>query len=241
MTGFVDIHTHVLPGVDDGAKDFAQGLALLRQAYDNGTRTMVFTPHYRGKYRANTPEMLKERFEEFCGAAALELPEMKLYLGQEVYYDTGTPEALAEGRALPLNDTGYAMLEFSPKSTPEDIQKGIDAFLYYGYHPVIAHVERYTHFRRAEVLVEYALARGALLQLNADSVLGKNGLAVKQFCHKLLKSGRVSFIASDAHDTAKRPPLLRECFLYVHKKYGKEYALRLFYENPVAMLENQEF
>jgi protein-tyrosine phosphatase len=80
---------------------------------------------------------------------------------------------------------------------------------------------------------------GALLQLNADSIMGQNGFGIKRFCHKLLKARQILFIASDAHDVKHRPPRLRECFLHVYKKYGKEYAAQLFYENAQAVIENR--
>jgi len=80
---------------------------------------------------------------------------------------------------------------------------------------------------------------GALIQLNADSVMGKHGFGVKRFCHRLLKTEQAHFIASDAHDAAHRPPLLRECYLKVNKKYGGEYAARVFYENAQAVIENR--
>lgn len=81
---------------------------------------------------------------------------------------------------------------------------------------------------------------GALIQLNADSVMGRNGFRVKCFCHRLLTEQKVHFIASDAHDIHRRPPLLRDCFLQIHKKYGAEYAARVFYHNAQALIENRE-
>ena len=77
------------------------------------------------------------------------------------------------------------------------------------------------------------------MQPTADSVRGQPGLRVKKFCHRMLKEQMVHFIASDAHDTRKRPPLLRDCFLRVHKKYGEEYAAQVFYHNAQAVIENQ--
>ncbi len=240
MTGFVDIHTHILPGVDDGAFSEENALQMLKLAQEQGTRTVVFTPHYRGKFRKNTPELLKERFRSFSEIAAIEVPLMQLYLGQEVYYDPEAVEALAEGRALSMNGTSHVLLEFSQSTTQEQIRKGVEAIWFYGYRPVIAHAERYDALRRSDKLLSEILECGAWIQLNADSILGRYGADVKRFCHKLLKKQQVSFIASDAHDTQVRPPVLRECFLYVHKKYGGEYAHRLFYDNPMAMLENED-
>ena len=239
MTGFADIHTHLLPGADDGAKDMDAAMALVQRAYESGTRVLVLTPHYRANYRCNTPQQLQSVFAQLCSAVQARFADVKLYLAQEIYYDAQAAEALAEGRALGIHDSGYAMIEFSPKSTQAQIQKGVDDFMYYGYRPVIAHAERYQVLRRDKALLDYVLSRGALLQLNADSVLGSRGFAAARFCRRMLKEGKASFIASDAHDLHKRPPVLQKCFAYVNQKYGEGYAHVLFYDNPVAMLSGE--
>ncbi len=236
MIGFFDMHTHILPGADDGAGKIEEAVALLARAYQDGTRAIVLTPHYRGKYRKNTPEQLDGLFQALCAAVVDRFPDLRLYLGQEIYYDSGAAEALAEGRALGIHNTGYAMLEFSPRSSREQIEKGVDTFLYYGYRPVIAHGERYDTLRKDRALLNYVLSRGALLQINADSILGRHGWGVKHFCHKVMQKRQASFIASDAHDLKCRPPELRECYLYTAKKYGKEYAQAVFYENAEKII-----
>ena len=239
MTGFADIHTHILPGADDGATNMQQAMQLLQLAYDSGTRNIVLTPHYRGKYRCNTPQQLKSIFTQLQSQAAQRFLDLQLYLGQEIYYDTAAVEALAEGRAISIADTQYALVEFAPKSTAQQIQKGVDSFLYYGYRTVIAHAERCRALRKRAVL-SYVLEKGVLLQLNAHSVLGKNGWAAKRFCAQCLHNRTASFLASDGHNTTVRMPVLDECFNYVSKKYGMDYARRLFMDNPGVLLRNGE-
>ncbi len=239
MRGFTDIHTHLLPGVDDGAQSMSQTLCLLRMAWDNGTRTVVVTPHYRGKYKQNTPAMLAENFAWLREMAAAELPGMHLYLGQEIAYENDVPEAMHRGKALTMNGSSYALLEFRTNSLASHIITGVSETVRCGFVPIVAHVERYDICRADPALVEELLDMGALLQLNADSVLGANGFGVKRFCHRLLKERKAHFVASDAHDSRHRPPLLRECFLKIHKKYGAEYAERLFYGNAQTVIENR--
>lgn len=239
MKGFTDMHTHLLPGVDDGAESMSQSLRLLRMAWENGTRTLVLTPHYRGKYKQNTPAMLQEDFAWLCEMVKTELPDMKLYLGQEIAYENDVPEAMHSGKVLTMNGSHYALLEFRSKALRSQLITGVLETIRCGFIPIVAHVERYDISRKDPMLVDELLDMGALLQLNADSVLGVNGLGVKAFCHKLLKAQKAHFIASDAHDTTRRPPLLRECFLRVHKKYGAEYAAGLFYRNAQAVIENR--
>lgn len=239
IKGFTDIHTHLLPEADDGAADISQARQMLRAAWKNGTRTMILTPHYRGPYKENTPTYLQMKFDLLNELIEGDFPGMKLYLGSEIHYQTEVPERLTECRILTLADSQYILLEFQYSALRSQVITGIIETSRCGFTPIVAHAERYDVFRKDSTLVEEVLELGALIQLNADSVMGKQGLSVKRFCHKLLKAQNAHFVASDAHDTNKRPPLLRDCFLWVHKKYGAEYAARVFYHNAQAVIENR--
>lgn len=238
MKGYTDIHTHILPGVDDGAKTVAESLQLIQLAYQNGTRTIILTPHYRGKYKRD-PAWLKEVFGLFRKLVAQHYPDMNLYLGSEVYYEQETPDLLEAGRAMTINDSQYCLLEFQPVTLRSQIMTGVSETLRYGFTPIIAHIERYDACRKDRSFVDELLDMGALIQINADSVMGKHGLNVTHFCEKLLKEHKVHFIASDAHNADSRPPLLRECWWKVYKKYGFEYSSQLFYENAQAVIEDK--
>lgn len=236
---FTDIHTHILPGVDDGAKEMDDACELLRLAWENGTGTVFLTPHYRGVFRKNKPEQLRQNFETLYQRVKKELPEMKLYLGTEVHYEFDAPEKLEQNRILTMCDSRYVLLEFSSKTYRSQIQNGVSEILRYGYLPIIAHAERYDFLRKNMALVDELVSAGALIQLNADSVMGKQGFAVKRFCNALLKKRQAHFIASDAHDSVERPPLLRACWERVSKKYGTEYAEQLFCHNAKMILEDE--
>ena len=239
MLGFTDIHTHLLPNADDGAKDLQDALALVKMAWENGTRAIVLTPHFREPYKKNTPEMLQQMFVKFQQTVAENYPDMKLYLGNEIHYQSEVPVWLCEEKVLPMCGSEYALLEFSSKPLRSRVVSAVLNVLQAGFTPIIAHAERYEVFRMDESLVDEVLNLGALIQLNADSVLGKHGFGVKRFCHKMLKQEQAHFIASDAHDSAYRPPLLRDCYLRVCKKYGEEYAARVFSENAQAVIDNR--
>lgn len=239
MKGFTDIHTHILPGVDDGAQDMVEALNLVRMAYKDGTRTMILTPHYRGKYKRNTPMWLQEVFSVFKTMVALEMPQMQLYLGNEVYYEQEAPERLAEHQVLSMNDSHYCLLEFSTGSLRSQVITGVSETVRNGFTPIIAHAERYDIFRSDKGLTDEVLEMGALIQLNADSIMGKHGRKIASFCDHLLKQEKAHFIASDAHDAINRSPLLRECWWKIYKKYGTEYASQLFYDNALAVIEDR--
>lgn len=239
MNGYIDIHTHILPGVDDGAKDMEQALNLVRMAYENGTRTIFLTPHYRGKYKEKDAAQLRDIFTHFCQVVWRQFPDMRLYLGSEIHYEMEAPERLAEGKILSLHNSEYCLLEFQTSASRSQVITGVSEMTRYGYTPIIAHAERYHIFQRDSSLTEEVLAMGALIQLNVESVMGKNGWTVKRYCDHVLKEQQVHFIASDAHDAVVRPPLLRKCWWMVYKKCGVEYANRLFFYNAMAVIKNE--
>ncbi len=239
--GFTDIHTHILPGVDDGAPGMEAARKLVQLAWDNGTRTIFLTPHYRGVYKKNTPEVLQDIFGRFQQEMETDFPGLRLYLGSEIHYQTEVPELLASGKILSLTGSQYVLLEFQTNSLRSQVVSGVYETIRYGFIPIIAHAERYDIFRSDMSLVDEVLELGALIQLNADSIMGKKGFGMKRFCHKLLKSQCAHFIASDSHDPAQRPPLLQDCYSLVCKKYGEEYAAQVFYYNAQAIIENHTF
>ncbi len=238
MQGFIDIHTHILPGVDDGAQDMSEALRMLRTAWKNGTKAVFLTPHYRGIYKQSTPDMLKENFSWLQEMAISEFPEMQLYLGQEISYENDAPEIIYQNKVLRLNNSHYALLEFGANTLRSQMMNGVTKTIYNGFVPIIAHIERCSIVRKDLDFLNELLDAGALLQLNADSILGKNGFGIKRFCHNVLENRRAHFVASDAHDVKHRPPVLQECFLKVCKKYGVQYAASLFWDNPLAVIEN---
>ena len=240
MERFVDIHTHILPGVDDGAEDVSQAMEMLKQAWEHGTGAVILTPHYRGHYQGNVSGRLTPLFEELRRQAAKECPEMELYLGCEVGYALDVSEKLVDGSVLTLNDTHYVLLEFREHTFRSRVLDGVLEVLNFGYIPIVAHVERCEAFRSNPELAREVTHLGALLQLNADSVLGGCGYGIKRYCHKLMKSRYVHFIASDAHDLKQRKPQLKACYQKVKKRFGKDYADILFIENPRAVLEDSE-
>jgi protein-tyrosine phosphatase len=237
----VDIHTHILPGVDDGAQDMEQAMALLRTAWENGTGAVVLTPHYRGRYRDNTPEQLRDGYELLRRQAAAELPGLELFLGNEAGMEIELAEKLAQGRVLSLNGGNYVLLEFRGSSTGAQIVRGVLDILNCGFTPIIAHAERYQAFRKDRQIADEVLGLGAMIQINASGVTGKAGFAQKWCCSRLLRRGQVQFVASDAHDLERRSPVLMDCYRQIERKYGAHRAARLFWENAREILtENKD-
>lgn len=238
MRGFVDIHCHILPGVDDGAPDLEQALALIDMAWKDGTTALVLTPHHRRPFH-NSPEQLRAVFDHLRAHTACLYPEMELYLGSEAAWERGLPEELSHEKVLTLGGTGYVLLEFRTSASRARVINGTLEVLNSGFTPIIAHAEQCDIFCEDSALVEEVIGYGARIQLDADSVMGRHGRRIKGACHRMLQCGQAHFIASDAHDCTERPPLLGACFQYVCKKYGQDRAAELFWVNAMAILADE--
>ena len=237
---FVDIHCHILPGVDDGAENTEQAVALLQQAWEDGIGTVVLTPHYRGRYRGNVEKRIRPRVEHLQREIRHLLPDMELYLGSEIGYELDVSEKLTDGTLLSMNGTRYVLLEFRSNCFRSRVMEGVLELINFGYVPIIAHAERYEIFLNNKDIADEVLGLGALIQINADSVLGKRGLKTRWFCQRMLRQRKVHFIATDAHDHENRPPQLRKCYELVRRKYGEAYAQALFSGNARVVLSGGE-
>lgn len=234
--GFIDLHTHILPGVDDGAKDISQAVKMISMAYANGTRGIFLTPHYGRRFKGISPDIITDAFESFSAAVRKQCPDLNLYLGSEIHYELDTAALLEQGACLTLHGTDFCLIEFGTMSRSSTVRQAIWELVRYGYTPIIAHAERYSTFVQNPSLVEEVLSMGALIQINADSVLGRNGFKTKRFCARMLKRRQVHFIGSDAHDLSRRRPKLYACWKKVLRKYGPDYASELFCSNAQAVI-----
>lgn len=231
----VDIHTHILYGVDDGAKNISEAMGLLEEEQEQGVDHVVLTPHYGPKFGHPDTEVLKDHFAAICEKSQRYYPEIKLYLGSELYYQQETISDLKDGKALTMNGTRYVLVEFATSDSYSNIYRAIQSFVYAGYIPIIAHVERYKAiFGYVDKIVEL-IEIGAYIQVNAESLIG--GIFDKRasFCKKIVKEGLVHFLGSDCHDFRTRKPNMEQAAKVVLKKQ----AAQILDENPRKMLEGK--
>ena len=232
----VDIHSHVLPGMDDGSHDMEQSVQMLRLAREEGITHMILTPHYKqGRYRADTG-MIHSRIRQLQELIEREELGIQLYAGTEAYYRSGLAEKLEEGELCTLNGTNSVLLEFSPFEEYLYIRNSMDELLGMGYQPVLAHVERYQCLVKDIEKVRYLKDMGCEIQVNAGSISGNNGFGMKRFTHKLLKEELVDYLGTDAHDMEKRKPLMKKCVHLITKKCRTEYAEALLFGNAETNL-----
>jgi len=226
----IDVHAHVLPFVDDGSPDVESSLAMLREQASQGVTVQFLTPHYyptRGYFR--TASENRAVFAEFAKAAAD--INVRLILGNEIYYTIDTLRDLRSGTVIPLGSSRHVLVEFSMAREEEDIAEAIHNLRSIGFVPIIAHPERYPYLKKA---ADFEIIRkmGALVQLNASSLLGKYGAPIQKFCFQLLKSGLVDFVASDIHRFRKHD--LAEAHAAVVRKCGQAVADGVF-ANPAVL------
>ncbi len=234
----IDIHSHILPDLDDGSVSVVETKAMLRQAYKDGITCIIATPHfnvYRGQIA--TRVLSQTRHEQMLEYIK-EFPGMKVLLGQEICYNKESMKHLNNGIISTMADTQYILIEYGPKVTKERIHDSLQDALGNGYIPIIAHPERYYCVMDGVVKLEEFLKGGAYIQLNATTVTGQDGKDRQLWALDEIMSGHVQFIASDSHGSVSRKPLLSGAYKIVEKKIGAEVAKKIFIDNPKMLLQN---
>lgn len=234
-----DIHIHIIPGVDDGAKNEESVERMLDIAYADGIRCMICTPHFHGGYMETSPNEILMALDKVKSIACKKYPDMEFYSGNEIYYFESMTEWLSEGRLLTMADSDYVLVEFSPAVTLRELDSAVRHISQAGYRPILAHINRYVQLVGNIDHVYDLIDNGAYIQINTEAIRGDMGFKVKQFTKKLLKTDSVHFIASDAHSSRRRRPKLSEEVSYIEKKYGAEKMLRIFSENPRKVINNE--
>ena len=199
----IDIHTHIIPFVDDGSSSLEDSLAMVKHELDIGVDTIICTPHHIKHRYEKSVEEIKTNFNLLKAEVEKQNLPVKLLLGQEICY-THREDILSflnEGKLLTLNNTKYVLLEFSFTREPEDITDIIYNFSIKGYKVIVAHIERYEWISLDKVV--NLKNEGALIQINSGSLVGQTTWKEKRFVKKLLKRNLVDIIASDVHSFRK--------------------------------------
>ena len=224
MNQFVDIHCHILPGVDDGSQTPEETKAMLQKAWDEGIQIMVATPHYHKQRGKNDIELIKKQLLLTRKLAKEVHPKMQICLGMEIYYGEDVPELLKEGRVVSIRKSRYILVEFSPGDEFQYILNAVRKLQMSGHTVIIAHIERYNCLRKDISNVEYLREMGAYLQVNTGSITGSYGRSVKKFLREVLKAHLVQLVGTDAHGSERRTPKMQEAYKEVVKRCGEEYA-----------------
>ena len=228
-----DIHCHIVPYVDDGAAVLDEAMALLHSQYEQGVRIVCATPHLRAGMFESSDEDIIRQFERLKEMASSQFPNLSLFLSREYHCDKLLRKQLEQKTVLPLGEG--LLIEFSARHSEQQIHEYIELVKCSGLVPMIAHIERYPVVD-AKDTVKALKQMGARIQVNAGSVLGREGLKRRMFVRSILKARLVDVVASDCHDTMSRPCEVRAAFEWIRKKCGEEYAAKVLSENPRKLL-----
>ena len=238
----IDLHCHILPGVDDGAPTLEDAVAMCRLAAADGCEAMVATPHQRrapwwnddvAQLRALAGQ-LQEKVREAIGNG------FRVLLGGEIHVDRevlSEVERLPEGTILPLAGSRYLLLELDRWGGVDEAVQLVHEVTVAGWRPVLAHPELIPWLDFD--LLSHLVRLGALAQVTAMSITGDFGRRPMQDSHRMIEAGLVHFVASDAHDTRRRPPGLRRACLMIEGRWGGALARRLTIDNPRAVVEDR--
>jgi protein-tyrosine phosphatase len=233
----IDIHSHILPGIDDGSKSLEESLAMVRMAAAAGTTDIVASPHANQEYSFD-PVVVHQKISE-VQAAAGDLP--RIHYGCDFHLTMENIEdALRAPEKYSIDHKGYLLVEFSDFLIPKNTQETFARMISAGLRPIVTHPERNQLLQKRFTDLEAWVAQGVLMQVTALSFLGRFGRTAKRFADEMMSRGIVHFIASDAHDTRWRTPDMREARRYVEKQYGMPVVERIFQENPRDVLAGVE-
>jgi len=230
----IDIHHHLLSGVDDGATDLETSLAMARMAAADGITHIACTPHSNGQY-PYFPKVIDEKIAELQSLISSEGLDLKLGRGCDFHlsYDN-IQEAKSEPARFSINGLGYLLVEIPDYGLSPGLTEVFYQLQLEGLTPILTHPERNATLQATPSRLKDWLRGGVLIQITAGSILGKMGKRAEQMAHELLLKRWVHFVATDAHNTTSRPPTMVEAFDAVATKYGSEYAHLLFVSNPLA-------
>lgn len=236
-----DIHNHILPGVDDGSRDMEMSMDMIGIAYEEGTRNIILTPHYMLGHKSCEYSNLQSQFEKLKEEVEKsgKYPDLTLYLGSEILYEEGVVTKLRAGEIHTMNDTRYILVEYNIRTPYKEILHSIDEMTQARYWPVIAHVERYLCLEGRMDRIQEIIDKGCLLQMNISSIDGGFLNENKRWCRKLVKTGYITFFATDAHNTDSRAPYTQEYITWIRKKCGEEDAQWMLNEAAKLLVKGE--
>ena len=233
----IDIHHHCLPNVDDGPRDLEEAAALCRMAGEDGIETIVATPHVlRGRWQNTSRSALESALTSLRERVG---DSPQLLLGSEYFFAHDVADALASGAIIPLAGSRYVLIEFATNTIPPMIEQPFYRLQLDGWTPVIAHPERNAIFQSKPQLLGSLVRLGAKTQVTAASLIGEFGEEARDASFAWIAAGMVHVVASDSHNTRKRPPRMTAALAAVRETVGETMATALFLDNPRAIVEGR--
>lgn len=238
----IDIHAHILPGIDDGAADLPSALDMAALAVESGVTVIAATPHSicRDRVRNLWGPELTEHIKSFRKALKEANIPLQVAPGMEIFGTPEVPRMLKEKKMIGLNGSRYPLIEFTFGNYAGQATDILEEVLALGMRPVVAHPERYLYVQEDPRLLNLWVEMGCLLQVNKGSLLGSFGRQAKQLAKELVERGFVFAVASDAHTPVSRTPWMRDVERLLREEYSASAAKRLLETNPAKILKNEE-
>lgn len=238
----IDMHSHVLPLVDDGSQDLQESLEMIQQSAESGVKILVVTPHanQRGRFENYYGYDLKQKFRFLKQTVADAGIKIRLVFGMEIFSSPDLRELIENGLLAGLNCSDYHLVEFPFDAPPGYMYQSINAIFQSGGIPVIAHPERYTELQRNPGILYDWIQEGVCTQINKGSIFGSFGTAAKRAAEFMYEYDLVTCIGSDAHGTDTRTTDMSMVREYLRSHYGADYAKKVLRDNPYLMLKNQD-
>jgi protein-tyrosine phosphatase len=234
----IDIHSHILTGLDDGARTLEEAVEMVRMAVDSGTTDIVASPHANDQY-AYDLELIEDKITELLEASK---HAIRIHRGCDFHLSTKNLfEVLKQAHKYTVNGKSYLLTELPDLMPPPSASRILARLQSAGLMPIITHPERNTILQDRISEVEAFVNAGCLIQVTAMSLLGGFGKPAQRASEYLLDRGWVHFVASDAHDVRYRPPILSDAHRAVTNLWGTETAEALFITNPMLALRGSAF
>lgn len=237
----IDLHNHILPGLDDGADTWPKSIDMARMAYEDGIAGIVCTPHWiPGKYNNQRTQIIAA-VNEFRNHLAEKNIALKIYPGAELRLDIALPEKISAGELMTINDTGvYALIELPEDSIPDNLEDFLWHLALKNIKPIISHVERHPLLQKNPKRLVKWVEMGVLTQLTAASVLEKFTPEIRDFSLMLLEHRLVHILVTDSHGRHTRLPKLYEGYETVENVIGREAARKMVYDLPKDIIDGKE-
>ena len=235
--GFIDIHCHILPGIDDGPETIEESLEMIEMACDDGGSHIFATPHILKGVHNNSSETIISSLNNFRNHVN---NGMEVLYGADVRISNDLIDLIERKEIPTLNGSEYLLLELPFYVMPPNIETMIFSLRQKGIIPIIAHPERYPYLMRNLQQMKRLRDIGVLYQVTATSLTGGFGRDICRSCFSMIKEGLVDFVASDAHNSKTRPPILSKAYREIKREFDEVIADRLFFYNPRRILEEPD-
>lgn len=232
-----DIHTHILPGVDDGSDSMRTTMKMLKIAYRQGARAVIATPH--GSASRVSPSQCRDLLEMIQEKSQKELPKLKLYLGEEVFYSRESVQHLNRGKLITMADTSYVLTEFPYTISYRDLYSAVRELVWARYRPILAHIERYSCLRDSDCTEELSEC-GAYLQINFSSIGGSCLNSTVRWSRRQLMAGRIHFLGSDMHNLKSRRPEFVKAIEWMERHLEEDYLGEILWKNAKKMVRDEQ-